>query len=253
MSRMPRLRRSPAMIVAIIALVAAVGGSAYAVGGLTGKQKKQVRKIATKVFNKNIGKASVAHASTADNATNAKNANSAKSADTAKSAKSADTAKDAEKLGGLPASKYQQVIQGACPKNGAYGSIGSEGGAACVIPVRPIVIDQVEGDPVTGVSAGTGLEVRNVCHDGGMTKVIFRSTVPSATLNWFYSDGSAVHASGASLGSGAEREFQYLGTGARIEGQFIWSDGSTVITVNLHAFSGEHFCEIRGTAEGATA
>lgn len=98
-------RCSPATLVAVIALIAALGGTAIAAGGLTGTQKKQVRKIATKVFNSRIGGASVAHANTADKATKATTATTATKATTA------TTATNATKLGGVSASGYQQACQ----------------------------------------------------------------------------------------------------------------------------------------------
>ena len=85
-------RRSPGTFVAVIALMAALGGTAIAAGGLTGTQKKQVRKIATKVFNGRIGGASVAHAGTADTATKATTADTATKATTADTATKATTA-----------------------------------------------------------------------------------------------------------------------------------------------------------------
>lgn len=72
-----------------------------------------------------------------------------------------------------------------------------------------------------------------------------------ATLNWFYGDGSSTSAAGVSLSAGNEQQFSF--SGARIEGQFIWSVGTQVVTVNLHAFDGTSFCEVRGTAETATS
>ncbi len=125
-------RRSPGTFVAVIALIAALGGTAIAAGGLTGTQKKQVRKIATKVFNGRIGGASVAHAGTADTATKATTADtaakattattatkattattatSADSADTADNATNATNATNAGSLGGIPASSYQRACQ----------------------------------------------------------------------------------------------------------------------------------------------
>jgi hypothetical protein len=86
MLRKPKLRASPAMIVAILALIAALAGSAIASGGLTGTQKKQTTRIAKKVFKNGIGGASVAHAGSADTAIHAS------SADTARHASSADIA-----------------------------------------------------------------------------------------------------------------------------------------------------------------
>ena len=122
-------RRSPGTFVAVIALMAALGGTAIAAGGLTGKQKKQVRKIATKVFNGRIGGASVAHAGTADTATKATTADTATkattadtatkattattatSADSADNADNATNATNAGSLGGVPASSYQRACQ----------------------------------------------------------------------------------------------------------------------------------------------
>jgi hypothetical protein len=36
-----------------------------------------------------------------------------------------------------------------------------------------------------------------------------------------------------------------------LEGQWIFSGGGAVTTVNLHAFNGGSSCEVRGTAEWA--
>jgi hypothetical protein len=271
MSRILAKRPSPAMAVALIALLVALAGTAIAAAPkLSGPQKKQVGKIASKIFNKRIGGASVAHAnsaSTANTANSAKSAGTANTANTAKSAGTAttatsaktanratraDTATDAEKLGGLAASKYQQVIQGACPKNGAYGAIGSEGAAACIIPVMPVLMNQTAGEPAFANDLAAGLRVVGVCHDGATTEVLFRNTGSSnATLNWLYSDGATVDANGANVNAGQERAFSYAGK--RLEGQFIWSVGSQIVTVNLHAYDGTSFCEIRGTAESASA
>lgn len=122
-------RRWHGTSIAVVALIAALGGSAIAAGSLTGTQKKQVRKIATKVFNGRIGGASVAHANTADTAARATTADTAAKATTAATATQATTAIDAENaenadsantagsagnagnLGGFPASSYQRACQ----------------------------------------------------------------------------------------------------------------------------------------------
>jgi len=75
------------MIVAVIALIMALGGSAYA---LSKKDKKQVRNIADQEITKKAPGLAVASAGTAANATNATNA------------------ADAAKLGGVAPSGYQQ-------------------------------------------------------------------------------------------------------------------------------------------------
>jgi hypothetical protein len=142
------------------------------------------------------------------------------------------------------------VLQGSCPKNGAYNSIGSEGGAACVIPVEPIVMTPNAGEDVAVALSG-GLQLLTVCHDGGQVKMAFQNVGASpAALNWFYGTGTDAIAGGAAIAAAGEQDFSFLS--GRIEGQFIWSVGSQVITVNLHAVDlGGHF-EVRGTAEHAT-
>jgi hypothetical protein len=241
-------RRSPGTVIAVIALVAALGGTAFAAGALTARQKKQVGKIATNVFNKRIGSASVASANTANTANSA---NNAKTANTAKTATHADTAGNAEKLGGVPASQYQHVLQASCPKNGAFEAIGSDGSAACIVPVTPIVNTPSAGEDFA-TTLPAGLQLLTICHDGIQVKMAFQNLSGSgATLNWFYGDGSSTSASGVSVGAGGEQQFSF--SGARLEGQFIWSVGTQVVTVNLHAFDGTSFCEVRGTAETATS
>jgi len=83
-----RIKPSPAMVVAIMALVVALGGTAVAGSHLTSaKHKHSDKKADTKLFKKLLKKAaptlSVGHAATAGNATTA---NHATSADTASSA-----------------------------------------------------------------------------------------------------------------------------------------------------------------------
>jgi hypothetical protein len=69
-----RIKRvpSPALVISVIALIAALGGGAYA---LSGGEKAKVKKIAKRAANQRITKRaaglSVAHAATADSATNA--------------------------------------------------------------------------------------------------------------------------------------------------------------------------------------
>jgi hypothetical protein len=79
---------SPAMVVAVIAVVLALGGTAVA--ALSGKDKKKVRNIADQEITKKAPGLAVASAGTAANASNASNA------------------ADAAKLGGVAPSGYQQ-------------------------------------------------------------------------------------------------------------------------------------------------
>jgi hypothetical protein len=70
-------RPSPAMVVACLALIFAIAGTAVAASGLTKKQKKQVAGIAATQVNKLAPTLSVAKAGTADSASTANSANTA--------------------------------------------------------------------------------------------------------------------------------------------------------------------------------
>jgi hypothetical protein len=125
-------RVSPALVISVVALFLAAGGTSFAESqvafvaktlGLNKAQKKQVKAIAdSEIANKapTLSVLSAANATNATNAANATNATKATSATNATNAAnatnatnatkatSAGLASNAEKLGGLPASKYLQ-------------------------------------------------------------------------------------------------------------------------------------------------
>ena len=78
------------------------------------------------------------------------------------------------------------------------------------------------------------------------------SGIDMATLNFLFSDGTTVTASGLiltpTIGPNVGNEFQAIFNIKRIEGQFIFANSAGNTTVNLHTFDGGAFCEIRGTA-----
>jgi hypothetical protein len=88
--RMP----SPAILVGVLALVAALAGTAVAGpdASTSAITKKTVKKIATKQINQLAPGLSVAHADTADSADTANSANTANTADTANTANTATSA-----------------------------------------------------------------------------------------------------------------------------------------------------------------
>jgi hypothetical protein len=112
------------MVVATIALIIALGGTAIAAGGLIPGSKLQNRSVAAVKLKKhtltgneiNLGQLGTvpsaafanqaSHASTADSATHASTANSATNASTANSATNASTANSATTFGGLTPSQY---------------------------------------------------------------------------------------------------------------------------------------------------
>jgi hypothetical protein len=111
-------RPSPAMIVAIVALIAALGGTAIAGGVIN---KKKAKNIANNVVTQRAPGLSVSHAVSADNANNANNANN---------------------LGGTAASGFPKVSQFA------YGEISDTGAVKSSPPNRNIV---AASNPSTGL------------------------------------------------------------------------------------------------------
>lgn len=112
---------------------------------------------------------------------------------------------------------------------------------------------------------GHGLQVATICHDGGAVKIAFQNLESDdATLNWWYgmhpykaqptgsnpglvnASGVGVNAYGLVVRAGYEQDFWFIGV--QIEGQFIFANNEGNTTVNLHAFDGTTFCEVRGTA-----
>jgi hypothetical protein len=95
------------------------------------------------------------------------------------------------------------------------------------------------------------LGIENSCSPlSGLRELLFSipdNFHPTATLNWFYSDGTNTHAGGVFVTPTNTVEFPY--PDGRIEGQFIFSTPKTKITVDLHAGNspGSHFCELHGT------
>jgi hypothetical protein len=158
----------------------------------------------------------------------------------------------ADQLGVFAASAYQRRVTGTCSNETGIASIDETGAVTCVSPVSAIHSTPTAGND-DFINLGHGLQLAVVCHDGGQTRVAFQNIGSSgATLNWLYGNGATVLANGAVLpASSGERDFSFAG--ARIEGQFIFSEANDLITVNLHAFDGTSFCEVRGTAEHAAS
>jgi hypothetical protein len=114
---------------------------------------------------------------------------------------------------------------------------------------------------------GHGLQVATICHDGGSVRIAFQNLgSDDATLNWWYgmhpynaqptgtspglvnASGVGVNAFGVVVRGGGLYEMDFWFIGVQIEGQFIFANAEGNTTVNLHAFDGTTFCEVRGTA-----
>jgi hypothetical protein len=124
-------RPSPAIVLAVLALVFAMVGSAVAgTDALSSKiTKAKVKKVAKKQANKVLDQREsslrVAHAETAENA---KTADSATTADSASTADTAQTANNSNSLGGRPAADYAlKSPYAAIAANGAIVAARSRG------------------------------------------------------------------------------------------------------------------------------
>jgi hypothetical protein len=106
-------RPSPAMVVALIALFVALGGSGYA--ALSGKDKKKIRNIADQEIAAKAAGLSVANAANAQNAANAANAQNAAnaaSATNAANAANAQVAQNANTLDGIDSGGFVRSFGG---------------------------------------------------------------------------------------------------------------------------------------------
>jgi hypothetical protein len=117
--RFPRLRRpSPALAIAVLALVVALGGSAYAVSRINGSAIKRRSIPGDRIRNNaltgtEINKARLGRVNEAKNATNSKFALRASAADSAANALNAGSARSADTLAGSPPTAFQGRIRWA--------------------------------------------------------------------------------------------------------------------------------------------
>jgi len=233
------------------------GGTALAAGAFTGKQKKQVGKIATKVYNARIGNASVNHANSADTATRAitatkateaVKANSATTADKATTATTADKATDAEKFGGRVPAEYQRKLKAGCLPPSAIAGISNEGDVTCAFPVTAISANPVAGENAP-IELGNGLRLLAVCHDGGVVQLNFQNVggATAGQLGWISGTGTGAAAVGQEslVGGSGEKAFVYLATS--IEIRIVYSISNVVKNININARDLTSSCEVRGT------
>jgi hypothetical protein len=240
-------------MIACVALAVALGGTSYAALSLPAnsvgtKQLKRNAVIGSKVKPHSLTGRDI-DLSTLGRVPLSVNAAHASSADTATTAADASRAANADQLGGLAASAYQQRVTGVCRGFLAVQSISADGTVTCARP--QVTTDDLSASANGGNGLGLGsFDVSDICHNGGATKIRFSDTGPAAaTLNWFYSDGTTTYASGNSLAaSTGTQDFDFAGK--RIEGQFIFWTPNDLLTVNLHAFDAGTGCEVFATVEG---
>jgi hypothetical protein len=150
---------------------------------------------------------------------------------------------------------------------------------AALIPLFVALSGPASAQSITAITAipqagnnifknlGHGLQVATICHDGGSVRIAFQNLgSDDATLNWWYgmhpykaqptgtspglvnASGVGVNAYGVVVRGGGLYEMDFWFIDVQIEGQFIFANNEGNTTVNLHAFDGTTFCEVRGTA-----
>ncbi len=149
-----RLRRpSPALVISLIALFVALGGTSYAATALARNSvgTKQLKNNA--VTGAKIASGAVSAAKINTNGLTVPNADHATTAD---SATNATNAANATNVGGLTASELQQRVSGTCSSGSAIRAVGSNGGVTCqtVGSTALFAVVAIDGTLARG-SAGT--------------------------------------------------------------------------------------------------
>jgi hypothetical protein len=215
-------RPSSGVLVGVLALVAAVAGTAVAGPTATTSKlsKKKVVKIADQEINKLAPGLSVAHAESANTANTATNADNAVSADTALSAQSALSADTADSVGG--------------------------------VSIEPVRMSVPDGAPETTVVSvdGTFVSVSN-CGSGQITLRVGRpsSTSPTITTEWITSAGGAT-VTHTPPGNFLSNNFAAIGLSASMRQA---SGRVTRVFIEgfyeQNAFGGTDDCFVQGTIE----
>jgi hypothetical protein len=186
--RFPRFRRpSPALVIAVLALVVALGGSAYAVRQIDGSAIKRRSIPGDRIRNKaltgtQINEARLGRVNEAKNATNSKFALRASAADSAGNALNAGNARSADALGGNPPGAFQPRIRWALvdgvgnvlDQSGGVASPAARSGNTYVIAVgvditRKALIATSNGtaQPVSAAPCGVSLPGGVPCSPAG--------------------------------------------------------------------------------------
>jgi len=109
----------------------------------------------------------------------------------------------------------------------------------------------VAGPSGPGATTLPGWRVTNGCHANGHAILGIESTEDFGTVNWFYSDGAALHADGIALNEGDSVSFGGGPSGGPNWGQFVLSNPGNAFNVPPNAIT----LTFHGTkcSDGATA
>jgi hypothetical protein len=149
----------------------------------------------------------------------------------------------------------QKRVTGTCANGTAISSIGPTGSVTCSKSAQFPIHKIIANGAFDNFRFGPALTLVPQCHLGGGAVgagfVFSNDGSTDASLNWMFSQGGAnstVNAQGQTVHGGDFVSFN-LGVGAtRLEGQFIWADAQTVLTIRAHVVDDGVRCEFSGTA-----
>jgi hypothetical protein len=160
---------------------------------------------------------------------------------------------DADLLDGLDSTEVQRRVTGTCGHGTAISSIGATGTVTCSpsaqVPIHEVIANGDFADFVFGPL----LRFQPQCHFGGQNAGFFftNDAGTDSSLNWMFSQGGAsstVNAQGQTVQPGKFVGFNLAIGSTRLEGQFIWADAQTVVTIRIHLVDDGVRCEFSGTA-----
>jgi hypothetical protein len=250
MTRLHLRAPSPALVVSVVALVVALGGTSYAAFSLPKnsvgtKQLKTNAVTARKIKNGSVTASKIDTSGlTVPNAQHANHANSADSATDATNAASATNATDAAELGGAGASAYVKSA-GVIPAGDLAGTYGSPTIAAGAVTGAKVAANSLTGanideSTLSGIGAGVMTGRVNTLSasivNGGPP--VGTSTGTSALVSTYQTVSPSVAL--------VARDFTFRlsappGTGASRDMEFVVGSGATVM------------CTISGSATSCTA
>jgi hypothetical protein len=160
---------------------------------------------------------------------------------------------DADLLDGLDSSALQKRVTGACGENGsAISSIDATGSVTCSTSAQFPIHDVIDTNVLDNLFFEPGLMFEPECGPDGRASgfAFVNETGTDASLNWMFSQGgaSAVNANGQTVQPGKSVSFNLAIGVTQLEGQFIWADAHTVVTIQIHLAADAAHCQFNGTA-----
>jgi len=254
------------MVVAVLALIVAMGGSAaaalHAADGnrliekhsLSGNRLKDKTLTGSQIDLNRLGEVpSAAAAVSAGNAKTALNADHAARADTAGTATEAT---DADRLGGSPKSAFQSTVKSGCGASSAIAQVNADGSVACTNTkfysgriVTPIGFDSTTFLTIPGVAHA----IEQNCGATDANGLLVNDAVGTTDL-WY-----TIEASGSGYAGSNWDQISTAGVSPPVTGGAVYQLGegsgasAKVINITISTHATGTNCIFQGTAEVVTA